>query len=121
MAKSKAEALIVTCIDFRLQSSINKWISENLNPDTFDRVALGGGVKNLDVILQQVKIGNDLHQIKKVILVNHENCGAYGEESNLKNHIADLKSAKHQINKLYPDLEVETYYLYLNGEFEKII
>lgn len=118
--KPKAESLIVTCIDFRLQISINNWISKNLTEGTFDRVALGGGVKNLDIILDQVKIGNDLHKIKKVVLVNHENCGAYGKAGNLKKHTSDLKTAEKKINTLYPNLEVEKYYLHLNGDFEKI-
>lgn len=120
MSMPKAETLIATCIDYRLQSSINKWISGNLTEGSFDRVALGGGVKNLEVILAQVKIGNDLHKIKKVILINHEDCGAYGKESTLKNHTKDLNTAKSKINKLYPNLRVETYYLYLNGNFEKV-
>ena len=117
----KAKVLIATCIDYRLQSSINKWIAENLEPDTFDRVALGGGVKNLEIILEQVKIGNDLHHIDKVILVNHEDCGAYGAEGTPKKHASDLKSAKEKISSLYPNLEIQTYYLHLNGEFEETL
>lgn len=120
MSNHIAEAIVVTCIDFRLQESINKWIAENFAPKTFDRVAFGGGVKNLDAILSQIKIANDLHHIKKVILVNHEDCGAYGEAGTLEKHLEDLKKAKKEIKKLYPELEVETYYLKLNGEFEKV-
>lgn len=120
MNTPKAESLIVTCIDFRLQSAINKWISENLKEGSFDRVALVGGVKNLDVIVGQVKIASDLHHIKKVILVNHEDCGAYGNESTPAKHASDLRAAKSKINELFPNLEVETYYLHLDGTFEKI-
>jgi carbonic anhydrase len=120
MSSGKPEALIATCIDYRLQSFINSWISENLKSGTFDRVALGGGVKNLNVILEQVKIGHDLHQIQKVILANHEDCGAYGSEGTPEKHAADLKAAKEKINSLYPNLQVDLYYLHLDGEFEKI-
>ena len=89
-----AQALVVTCIDFRLQEAINKWISENFSPRTFDRVALAGGVKNLEVILGQIDIAIRLHHIKNVVLVNHEDCGAYGEAGTSEKHIEDLKSAK---------------------------
>lgn len=120
MANHKAEAVIVTCIDFRLQEYIDKWISKNFKPGTFDRVALGGGVKNIDVILDQVKISNDLHHINQVIYINHEDCGAYGTESTREKHSHDLKKAKAKIKASYPNLEVKAYYLHLNGEFELI-
>ena len=117
-----AEVIVVTCIDFRLQEAINKWIAENFQPKTFDRVAIGGGVKNLDVILSQIDIAVRLHQIKKVVLVNHEDCGAYGNPpaGGLEKHTTDLKEAKEKISEVYPSLEVKTYYLHLNGNFELI-
>ena len=120
MENHQAEALIATCIDFRLQEAINKWILENFTPKTFDRVALGGGVKNLDVILGQIDIAVRLHHIKKVVLINHEDCGAYGEIGTYEKHTQDLKDAKDRVKKNYPNLEIKTYYLHLNGTFESI-
>ena len=117
----RAEALIATCIDFRLQEAINKWISEYFRPGTFDRVALGGGVKNLDVILSQIDIAVKLHHIKKAVLINHEDCGAYGKMGTAEKHERDLKNAAAKIKKTYPDMEVKTYYLHLDGTFESIV
>ena len=67
-----AESIIVTCIDFRLQEYINNWITQNFQPKTFDRVALVGGVKNLEIILGQIDISVKLHHIQKVVLITHE-------------------------------------------------
>lgn len=120
MNSHHAKALIATCIDFRLQQFINDWTAQNFEPNTFDRVALGGGVKNLEVILEQVKIAHDLHHIRKVVLVNHEDCGAYAKEGTYERHIQDLKNAKTKVNEQFSDLEVETYFLHLNGTFEVI-
>lgn len=120
MNNHSCEALVVTCIDFRLQEAINNWIAENFQPKTFDRVALGGGVKNLDTILDQIEIAHKLHHIHKVVLINHEDCGAYGAESTPEKHTQDLKNSKAKIKEVYPNLEVETYYLYLDGTFEKV-
>lgn len=114
------EALIVTCIDYRLQEAINKWIAENFAPKTFDRVALAGGVFDLDYVLKQVEISKRLHHIKKVVLINHEDCGAYGEEGTHEKHIMDLEKAKQQIENLHGDLNIETYYLHLDGTFERV-
>lgn len=114
------EAVIVTCIDFRFQELINNWISGNFSPKTFDRVAIAGGVFDLDYVLKQVEISKRLHQIKKVILINHEDCGAYGETGTPGKHAEDLKNATDQIKQRYPDLAVETYYLHLDGIFEPV-
>ena len=74
----------------------------------------------MDTILGQIEIAERLHHIKKIILINHEDCGAYGESGTAKKHTEDLRNATAKIQQLYPDLEVQTYYLYLNGTFEKI-
>ena len=116
----KAESIIVTCIDFRLQDAINNWISQKYTPRTFDRVAFAGGIKNLETILGQIDIAVRLHQIKKAVLINHEDCGAYGAIGTYEKHMDDLRSAKTKVKEFYPNLEVETYYLHLDGIFENI-
>lgn len=120
MNSHTAEGIIITCIDFRLQEAINKWISKNFAPKTFDRVALGGGVQDLATILSQIDIAVKLHHIKKAVLVNHEDCGAYGEAGTLQKHRDDLKAATAKVKTVYPNLEVQTYYLHLDGTFEPI-
>lgn len=120
MNNHEAKAIVVTCIDFRLQEAINKWISENFAPKTFDRVAFAGGVKSLDTIMSQIDIAHRLHHIEKVVLINHEDCGAYGEAGTPEKHVEDLKTAKKKIKEPYPDLEIDPYYLHLDGTFEPI-
>ena len=120
MGSHNAEAIIVTCIDFRLQDFINNWISKNFGARTFDRVAFAGGVKDLENILNHVKIAHDLHHIKKVVFINHEECGAYGKSGTFEKHVHDLTLAKEKVQELYPHLSVDIYYMYLNGKLEKI-
>lgn len=115
----KCDALIATCIDFRFQKYIFDWISQNFETRTFDRVALAGGVFDFNYVLNQVGISKRLHYINKVILINHEDCGAYGEAGTAEKHAKDLKSAVDKIKAEYPDLEIEPYYLHLDGTFEK--
>lgn len=120
MANHGCDGLVVTCIDFRLQQYINKWIDENFQPFSFDRVAFAGGVKNLEIILEQIGISKKLHNIKKVCLINHEDCGAYAVEGTPEKHAADLKNAATKIKTQFPDLEIDLYYLHLDGKFEEI-
>ncbi|MBI3486422.1 hypothetical protein HY025_05805 [Candidatus Daviesbacteria bacterium] len=114
------EGLVVTCIDFRFQDFINQWIAKYFQPKTFDRVALAGGVKDFENIFKQIEISKRLHDIHKIVLVNHEDCGAYGEEGTPEKHAEDLKTAADKIKEKYPDIAVETYYLHLDGNFEEI-
>lgn len=121
MSEHSCEAAIVTCIDFRFQEAINKWIDQKFKPGTFDRVAIAGGVYDADYIKKQLEISHRLHHIKEVILMNHEDCGAYGEAGTAERHSHDLRAMGEDIKKTYPELKVEGYYLHLNGTPEMVI
>lgn len=120
MSDHGCEAVIVTCIDFRFQEYINNWISQNFSAKSFDRVAVAGGVFDFDYILKQIEISKRLHHINKVVLINHEDCGAYGEAGTSEKHAEDLNNAAAKIKEKYADLEVEAYYLHLDSAFELI-
>lgn len=120
MNNHTCEVVIVSCIDFRFQEYINNWIKENFTPKTFDRVALAGGVFVLDAVINQIEISKRLHHINKVILINHEDCGAYGEAGTAEKHAHDLKEAAEKIQAEIPGLEINPYYLHLDGTFQQI-
>lgn len=81
---------------------------------------MAGSVFDLDFVMGQVKLSHELHEIKKVVLINHENCGAYGAQDNPERHAADLRKAAQRIKKEIPGLEVELYYLHLSGIFDPV-
>src|SRR4030042_5680734 len=110
-------AVVVCCIYFRFQKYIRKWTDENLKDQTFDLVGFAGSTKDLDTILKQIGISSRLHQICQVVLIHHEECGAYGAESTLEKHTADLLKAKSAILSRYPHLDISLYYLKLSGEY----
>ncbi len=115
------DAIVISCIDFRFQKFIRKWLDKNFSKKTFDYVAFAGSTKDLDTILKQIDISVRLHAIKEVHLIHHEDCGAYGTESTPERHAADLKKAKDQVVTKYPNLGVSLYYLHLEGAFEKVV
>jgi carbonic anhydrase len=114
------EAIVVMCMDFRFQSSFDKWLQKNLGHGNYDRVGFAGGVKSWEIIFSQIEISRRLHQIKKVVLINHEDCGAYGAEGSPERHAKDLKEARKKVNKAFPDLQVMLYYSKLNGDMETV-
>ena len=119
--KTNTDALVVHCIDFRLQEYLNLWLAENIGVGNYDRVSLAGGVFDFETVFKQVEISERLHEIKKVVFVNHEDCGAYGDAGNKERHTADLRAARDKVKECCPRLGVELYYLYLDGEFEKVL
>jgi len=120
MSTHTCDALIVACIDFRFQKYIKNWIEKNLQNKTYDYVGFAGSTKDLKIIMNQLDISVRLHQIKEVVLIHHEECGAYGVESIHDRHAKDLNIAKKTILEKYPHLKVNLYYLHLDGEFERI-
>lgn len=120
MSDHHCQTCIITCIDFRFQEYINKFIEENFPVKSFDKVSLAGGVFDFETILKQVEISKSLHHINKVLLINHEDCGAYGKSGTFEKHIEDLNAAEKKMEALFPSLDVETYYLHLDGTFEEV-
>lgn len=115
-----AEAIVITCIDFRFQDYIHNWLEANFLPKTYDRGAFAGAAKSLGTILSQIEVAHRLHHIKKAVIINHEDCGAYWAQSNKDHHVRDLENVKKEIKDKFPNLEIETYYLHLDGTFELI-
>lgn len=112
------QAIVVTCIDFRLQKFISDW-TKKINGG-FDRLSITGGVKNLPFVLEQIALSHKLHHIKEVYLINHQDCGAYAEEGTLDRHKKDLLYAQKSIKQKYPKLKIIPLFLKLKGEFIKV-
>ncbi len=116
----RTEALVVTCLDYRLQEMLDGWIREHVGYGNYNRVALGGCVKNWEVIFSQVEMSRRVHSINRVVLINHEDCRAYGDDSHYERHCHDLRAARAHILEVFPDMKVEIYHLWLDGRFEAV-
>lgn len=120
MAQHTCDALVVSCIDFRFQKYIRQWLDENFGDKTYDYVGYAGGTKELETFMKQLDISVQLHNIKHVVLMHHEECGAYGEASTPERHASDLLKAKDIIHKKYPHLKIDLFYILLDGKFNEI-
>ena len=112
--------VVVCCIDFRFQEFINNWLKKNLSGKPYDLISFAGSTKEFKIVLKEIKISKKLHHVKQIILIHHEDCGAYGKQGNYNEHIKDLHKAQKKLLSIYPNLSIDLYYLYLNGRFEKI-
>lgn len=114
------DVLVVHCMDFRLQKYLNDWCEQTFKSGNYDRVGVAGGVNDIYLTLKHVELSSRLHNIKKVVLVNHEDCGAYGAAGTYERHKADLAETEHKIQALFLHLVIEKYYLHLDGTFERV-
>lgn len=114
------DALVVHCMDYRLQKFLQPWITVRFGYDNFDIISLAGSVHDYEMVLKYVQLAVRIHDIDTVCLINHEDCRAYGRAGTYKRHTHDLKDAQKKIQALFPHLKVETFYLHLDGNFEAI-
>ena len=78
---------------------------------------MAGGVRNWPVIFEQIDLSKRVQSIEQVIVIHHEDCKAYGDEGTYERHCADMRQARAEIVKRYPDLKVDLYYARLDGEW----
>jgi carbonic anhydrase len=74
------DALIVHCMDYRLQKYLHPWIMARFGADNFDIISLAGSVHDYEMVLKYVQLAVKVHSIKTVTLINHEDCSAYSRD-----------------------------------------
>ena len=114
------DALVVRCIDFRFIHFIREFTDTALAGKTFDVIGYAGATRDWDEVAREIETSERLHGPKQVVLINHEDCGAYGAEGTPERHAADLRRAAEMIRAQYPDIRVDLYYLRLDGTFEPV-
>lgn len=92
LAAGSIEALCIMCIDYRLVDSGVGFFDDRVGHGKYDIVALAGaslaGVSpnlfkpTVPGFWQQIDVARDLHEIRKVVVLDHMDCGAYKEEFN---------------------------------------
>ena len=116
----QCDALVVHCMDYRLQKFLQPWITVRFGYDNFDIISLAGSVHDYEMVLKYVELAVRIHGIKTVCLINHEDCRAYGRDGTYKRHRHDLLDTSTKLHALFPDLNVEAFFLHLDGTFETI-
>lgn len=124
----KCGTLIIHCMDFRFIPDLKKFLeSEGLMGDS-DEISVAGAIKDLlgearNFLLKQIDISTRLHGISRVILLAHEDCGAYGGKKSFVNdevefdkHKEDLTQAKEIILTRFPDLKVDFVFARIKEE-----
>ncbi len=133
-------ALAVTCIDYRLVDDAVRFFDDKKMTNDYDQVSLAGASlaavsdkfpESNAAFWSHVGIAKQLHNIKKVIVVDHRDCGAFkvafgkdykGEGAvETAQHKAVMQQVKAKLAKTHPDLQSEFYLMALDGSTERVI
>jgi carbonic anhydrase len=138
-ASGHVDVLLLSCMDYRLMDEVCSYMQGRGLKDAYDHVILAGASLGALVdkrpdwgrtFFQHVDVAIELHKIKKVMVIDHKDCGAYrvflGEEAvstpekELKAHTHYLRKLRAVIGKRRPALEVELGLMDLDGKVETI-
>jgi hypothetical protein len=126
------DAAIVWCFDNRFDVGFRKFL-KRIGVMRSDPIKVAGGAKCLadanhpaeqDFVLDQIRKSMRLHGTRRVILMVHSDCGAYGGLAEGFNgdalaermhHRADLDRAKHFLAEAIPELEILSYFVDFEG------
>lgn len=136
----EASTLVISCVDFRLRDETADLLNRVLKlEDQYDEIALPGASLAFvektkahwgQTIEDCIQILKDLHHIKKIIFIDHLECGAYKllkgkeavstHEKEKAAHLKAFKDTRKKMKKLFPDLQVYTFLMGLDGNVENV-
>jgi len=137
----QAKALVLSCIDFRFLTAESLFLGRKHLGGEYDWTALAGASlavtgfphpSDAEAFWDQLDLSYRLHHINKVIVIDHQDCGAYATmiDPNLSKHpVRELQVHTEYLNRAYqsirdryPDIQVELYFATLNkGEVKTIL
>lgn len=139
LAGGHTDALLLSCMDFRLMDDVERYMSGRGMADKYDHIVLAGAALGATTnkfpawnktFWQHLDIAIKLHSIHKVIVMDHRDCGAYkvvlGEDfakdpaKETTVHSKQLRTLQKAILKKHPKLEVELLLMALDGSVEPI-
>ena len=127
----QCDAAIVWCFDNRFELGFRKFLKK-IGVTYSDPIKIAGGAKSLaspgqesdrDFVLDQVRTSIRLHGTRRVILMLHSDCGAYGglaafgndRAAEVANHKRELRRAAQALHRAIPEISVDAYYVDFEG------
>ncbi len=130
--KYHCDAAILWCFDNRFELGFRKFL-KRMGVMNSDPIKIAGGAKVLAspdheadraFVLEQIRKSMRLHGTRRVILMLHSDCGAYGglakafggdAAAEARHHEAKLRQAAANLRAAIPDVEVLGYFVDFEG------
>lgn len=133
------EALLLSCMDYRLIDGIGRYMDGRGLANRYDHVILAGASLGAltdrkkawgEAFWDHVAVARQLHGIRRVMVMDHRDCGAYrvflnediaaDPQKETAVHAEQLRALGAAIKERHPDLEVELLLMALDGSVESI-
>ena len=136
--KKKYEAMVLSCIDPRFQPIVFNYLKKKNLIGKYSAFTIAGSaigvtakkfIKWHKVFWENLDTSIKLHKIKKLIVINHRDCGAakiligkrlFSEINEAQIHKISFIKINKLFKKKYPKLKIETVLISLNKKIENI-
>jgi len=125
------DAAVVWCFDNRFETGFRKFLRRT-GAEYWDAIKIAGGTKCLaspaaeterQFVIDQIRTSMRLHQTRRVILMLHSDCGAYGgleafggdARAEAQHHQAELRKAADYLMQTIPGIQVDPYFVDFEG------
>lgn len=115
MAEHKAQALIISCIDWRFQKMIGQDMAGRGFDGNADRISWPGASWDFENVNQAAKLSIQLHDPEEVLIYEHEDCGAYGMDNSEETHRANAQKLALELQSTKPEIKVTTLIAAFDG------
>ncbi len=135
--KSNYKAMVLSCIDPRFQSIVYNYLKKKKLTKKYSSFTIAGSSIGITakkfkrwhkVFWDNFETSVKLHKIKKLIVINHQDCGVakiingkkeFSKINETKVHKKSFQQIKKIFKKKYPKLSIELKIISLNSKVEK--
>ena len=135
--KKKFEAMVLSCIDPRFQPIVYNYMLRRKLSGKYSAFTIAGGALGVthkkfqkwhSVFFDNLTTSIRLHKIKKIIVINHFDCGVaksinkkkkFDKKIEIEIHKKAFKIIKNKIKKKFPKLKIELNLMSLKKEITK--
>ena len=133
----KYKAMVLSCIDPRFQSIVYNYLKKKKLNGKYSSFTIAGSAIGVTApkfrkwhktFWDNLETSIQLHKIKKLIVINHRDCGAakilnekktFDNSHETKIHKSSFNKIKKRFKNKYPNLNIETILIGLNKTVEK--
>jgi len=134
--KSNYKAMVLSCIDPRFQSIVYNYLKKKKLNGKYSFFTIAGSAIGVtankfkrwhEVFWDNFETSVKLHNVKKLIVINHRDCGAakivngkkeFSEINEIKVHKTSFQKIKKIFKNKYPKLTIELKIISLNSKVE---
>lgn len=136
-AKS-AKVFLISCMDFRLLDDIVHAMNDLGYNNNYDQFIVAGSSLGVcqdkfphwgKTCIEHMEIGSKLHDFKKIIVIDHEDCGAFKKffpelidnvELERQYHAKFIQQLYEILFTNFPNMEFESYLMNLDGKITTV-